>query len=75
MLQRTMSNQTHLSIGDLMRELNEPRHRLCYAIESYRIEPVAVIGGARVFSRDQVDQIRSALKRCAYPSSRRRAYA
>ena len=42
-----------------------PKHRVEYAIDSYRIEPTQRGGIIRLFDADKVDVIRSALRRIA----------
>jgi hypothetical protein len=54
-----------LTVGDLRRETGEPDHRIKYALQSYAIEPVGRIGNLRVWSRDQLPHIKSALRRIA----------
>jgi hypothetical protein len=55
-----------LTLGDLRKELPGVReHQLKYAIASYRIEPVRRAGIIRLWHRDQLPLIRSALSRIA----------
>jgi hypothetical protein len=50
------------TIGGIGRRLNEPLHRVDYAIKSRGIRPSAVIGNARVFTEDDVARIAAALR-------------
>lgn len=59
----TQQEKTFLTIGDICRETGAPAHRVKYAIDTYRIEPIGRAGVLRVFSRDQLLQIRSAMER------------
>lgn len=54
-----------LTVGDICRETGEKTHRVKYAIDTYRIDPIGRAGILRVFSPDQLPQIRSALARIA----------
>jgi hypothetical protein len=50
------------TVGRIVQHLNEPLHRVEYAIRSRGIEPSGVAGNARVFDDAQVEQIANALK-------------
>ena len=52
-----------LTVGDLAREFGVPIHKLKYAIEVYRIEPRQRAGILRLWSRDDLPAVRSALSR------------
>jgi hypothetical protein len=54
-----------LTVGALARELGEPLHRIKYCIDAYRIEPTQRAGVLRLFSRDDLPRIKSALARTA----------
>jgi hypothetical protein len=54
-----------LTIGDIARETNEAAHRVKYAIDRNRIEEVQRAGIIRLFSRDQLELIRSVMRRTA----------
>ena len=49
-------------VGDLARRLNQPRHRLEYVLTSRRIHPALRIGGRRLFTAEQADQIAAELE-------------
>lgn len=55
--------QDLLTLGDLRRETGEPAHILNYAISTYKIEPRGRVGIIRVWNRDDLEQIKSALRR------------
>lgn len=57
--------ETLLTIGDIARECGVQQHIVKYAIASYSIEPRQRAGIIRLWSRDQLDEIKSALKRTA----------
>ena len=63
------ANQDLLTLGQIARRLGVPAHRLKYAIEEYRIDPVRRIGVLRVWSEDDISRMVSALRRI---ESRRR---
>jgi hypothetical protein len=54
-----------LTIGDLSKVTGARKHQLNYAIEEYGIEPVQRAGIIRLFHRDQLPLIKSALRRIA----------
>lgn len=54
-----------LTIGDVARELGESKPRVAYALDTYKIEPRERLGIYRVFHRDQLPEIKSALSRIA----------
>lgn len=49
------------TVGDISRELDNPRHRVTYAIDKLGLNPVTRAGIIRLFSREQVDEIRATL--------------
>ncbi len=51
-----------LTVGQIARRLNEPLHRIEYAIKSRNIQPVAIAGNARVFESEDLDRISAALR-------------
>jgi hypothetical protein len=51
-----------LTIGQIARRLNEPIHRIDYAIKTRNIMPVGIAGNARVFEEEHVEQIAAALR-------------
>ena len=62
----THANTTQLyTLGELARRLNVPANRLDYAIRRYGIEPATRAGILRLFSEEQIEQIASAVRRCA----------
>ncbi|MDB5322192.1 MAG: hypothetical protein JWN40_3823 [Phycisphaerales bacterium] len=54
-----------LTVGAIARETGQPLHRVRYALETYRIEPVQRAGILRLFSREDLPRIKSALMRIA----------
>jgi hypothetical protein len=50
-----------LTVGLIARRLNEPLHRVEYAIKSRNIKPVAIGGNARIFDEQDVERIAAAL--------------
>jgi hypothetical protein len=50
------------TVGQLMRLLKEPRHRVLYAISSRSIAPCAHAAGWRLFDDAALSLIRSALR-------------
>jgi predicted transcriptional regulator len=61
-----MESETDLlTVGAIARETGQPLHRVRYALETYRIEPVQRAGILRLFSRDDLPRIKSALARIA----------
>jgi predicted transcriptional regulator len=59
------SNTSLLTVGAIARETGQPLHRVRYALESYRIEPLQRAGILRLFSREDLPRIKSALDRIA----------
>ncbi len=51
------------TIGEIVRRLGEPAHRVQYVIRARRIRPCGWAGNARVFSEDAVDAIAAEIKR------------
>lgn len=60
-----------LTLGDLRKELRKSvdrevsLHQIKYAIDQYQIEPVTRVGIIRVWSKDAIPRIKSALARIA----------
>jgi hypothetical protein len=50
------------TIGQIASRLNEPLHRVEYAVKSRGIEPCAVAGNARIFEEDAIDHVAAALR-------------
>ena len=50
------------SIGQIATRLNEPIHRIEYAVKSRAIVPCALAGNARVFDEAAVERIAAALR-------------
>ena len=59
------------TIGAIARELNEPLHRVQYAIRSRGIEPEAMAGHIRVFSPDTVERVAEILRDIDREAARR----
>ncbi len=53
---------TARTVGRIARELNEPIHRVDYAIRTRGIEPEFTAGHLRVFSEDAVERIAEILR-------------
>ena len=60
-----------LTVGQIAQRLNEPLHRIEYAIKSRNIQPVAQAGNARVFEEEDLERISAALREM---DSRRDSY-
>ncbi|HZL34004.1 MAG TPA: hypothetical protein VFC78_01760 [Tepidisphaeraceae bacterium] len=59
-----MDRDDLLTLGQVAGECGDvPLHRLRYAIEAYRIEPRQRAGILRLWHRDQLPELRSALAR------------
>lgn len=54
-----------LTVGAIARELRQPLHRIKYCLDAYSIEPIQRAGVLRLFSRDDLPRIKSALIRIA----------
>jgi hypothetical protein len=52
---------TLLTIGQIAKRLNEPLHRVRYALDRRGIEPVGRAGNVRVFAETDLDRIAAAL--------------
>ena len=50
-----------LTVGQIAQRLNEPLHRIEYAVRSRNIQPVAIAGNARVFEEEDLERISAAL--------------
>jgi hypothetical protein len=51
-----------LTIGAIASELNEPVHRVQYAIKTRGIEPTSVAGRVRVFSPESAERLADILR-------------
>jgi hypothetical protein len=51
-----------LTIGTIARELNEPVHRVQYAVRTRRIEAEALAGHIRVFPPETVERVADILR-------------
>jgi hypothetical protein len=51
-----------LTVGAIARELNEPIHRVQYAIRTRGIEPELIAGNLRIFPPEAVEQIAEILR-------------
>ena len=49
-------------VGDLCRRLSQPPHRVEYVLTSRRFRPALRIGGRRLFTAEQADQIAAELE-------------
>lgn len=58
-----------MTISDLCREFGEPEHVVNHALKSHGPPPAARIGAARVWTRQQLDAVRSALRETAKRST------
>jgi hypothetical protein len=52
----------YFTVGRIAEHLNEPLHRVEYAIKSRGIAPQGIAGNARVFEEDQVERIGAVLR-------------
>jgi hypothetical protein len=50
------------TVGRIARRLNEPLHRVEYAVKTRGIEPVGIAGNVRVFEEDAVESVAAALR-------------
>ena len=50
-----------LTIPELAAQLEEPQHRVAYAVRTRGIEPVARLAGVRFFDQDSIETVRTAL--------------
>jgi hypothetical protein len=51
-----------LTVGQIAQQLNEPIHRVVYAIKTRNIAPSGIAGHARVFEEEHLEQIAAALR-------------
>jgi hypothetical protein len=51
-----------LTVGEIARQLNEPVHRVQYAVKTRGIEPEAVAGNLRIFPSEAVEQVAAILR-------------
>jgi hypothetical protein len=51
-----------LTVGTIAGRLNEPIHRVEYAIRSRGIEPAGIAGNLRIFNEDAIEQVATALR-------------
>jgi hypothetical protein len=56
------AGRTYWTVGRLAEHLNEPIHRVQYAIRSRTIRPAGSAGNARVFDDEQVETIAATLR-------------
>lgn len=54
-----------LTLGQIADRLQAPVYRVKYAVEQYRITPIARVGILRVWDENALPRIESALKRIA----------
>ena len=52
-----------LTIGDLRKLIGKPAYTINYAIEQHGPAPVGRVGIARVWSRDQLEEIQESVRR------------
>lgn len=52
-----------LTVGAIARATGQPLHKVRYAIDAYRIEPIQRAGILRLYSPDDLPRIRSAMIR------------
>ena len=52
-----------MTVGQVAERLEAPLHRVKYAIDAYGIAPAGRVGILRVWSEDDLPQIRNALRR------------
>ncbi len=58
----TSKSNPFLTIGQIARRLDEPLHRVEYAIKSRAITPNGIAGIVRLFREDDIDRIADALR-------------
>ena len=58
----TTTANTSFTTGKIATQLNEPLHRILYAVRTRGISPTSIAGNVRVFEAEQVEQIASALR-------------
>ncbi len=51
------------SLGEIVRQLDKPIHRVEYVIRSRKIKPAVVAGGRHFYSEAQVQRIGSEIRR------------
>lgn len=61
------------TIGEISKSMNEPVHRLRYAIASRGIAPTLVAGGYKLYDDGAVEQIRGAISTIEQRTTTRRA--
>ncbi len=66
---------TALTVGEIARQLNEPVHRVQYAIKTRGIEPEAVAGNLRIFPPEAVEQVAAILRDIDRQAARRQGVA
>jgi hypothetical protein len=54
--------KTIYTVGQIAERLNEPLHRVDYAIRTRGIEPSAQTGNARIFEEDAIERVAAALR-------------
>jgi hypothetical protein len=60
-----------LTAGVIARELDEPLHRVQYAIRTRGIEPEAIAGNLRIFTPETVEQVADILREIDRQAARR----
>lgn len=58
----TSTWKTICTIGQIAHRLNEPIHRIEYAIKTRGIEPTAIAGNARIFQEEDIERVATALR-------------
>jgi hypothetical protein len=56
------ARKSALTIGVIARQLDEPLHRVDYAIRTRAIEPEAIAGNLRIFPLEAVEQVAEILR-------------
>jgi hypothetical protein len=61
-----------LTLGAIARTLDEPHHRVAYAIRTRHIEPEAVAGHIRVFGEETIERVAEILRDIDRQAARRK---
>jgi hypothetical protein len=64
-----------LTVGEIARQLNEPVHRVQYAVKTRGIEPEAVAGNLRIFPSEALEQVAAILRDIERQAARRQGVA
>ena len=56
------TDSSFLTVGTIAGRLNEPIHRVEYAIRTRDIEPAGIAGNLRIFNEEAIEQVASALR-------------